>query len=103
MSEPTETDARAHDEREIRAIVDRMFDAWGRGDVVATTPTSDATQPGTGSTAPSVGAQLLATEHWSLLVTRSTTSVGFGSRQVASGLGPMAGHTSVSLALTTPP
>jgi hypothetical protein len=73
MSEPTETDARAHDEREIRAIVDRMFDAWGRGDVVATTPTSDATQPGTGSTAPSVGAQLLATEHWSLLVTRSTT------------------------------
>jgi hypothetical protein len=73
MSEPTETDARAHDEREIRAIVDRMFDAWGRGDVAATTPTSDATQPGTGSTAPSVGAQLLATEHWSLLVTRSTT------------------------------
>jgi uncharacterized protein (TIGR02246 family) len=35
MSGPTETDARAQDDREIRAIVDRMFDAWGRGDAVA--------------------------------------------------------------------
>ena len=35
MSGPTDTDARAQDEREIRAIVDRMFDAWGRGDAVA--------------------------------------------------------------------
>jgi hypothetical protein len=36
-------------------------------------PTSDARQPDTRSTAPSVRAQLLATEHWSLLATRSTT------------------------------
>jgi uncharacterized protein (TIGR02246 family) len=35
MSGPTETDARAQDDREIRAIVDRMFDAWGRGDAAA--------------------------------------------------------------------
>jgi hypothetical protein len=36
-------------------------------------PTSDASQQETGSAAPSVRAQLLATEHWSLLATRSTT------------------------------
>jgi hypothetical protein len=36
-------------------------------------PTSDASQPGTDIAAPSVRAQLLATEHWSLLATRSTT------------------------------
>jgi uncharacterized protein (TIGR02246 family) len=35
MSAPTDADARAQAEREIRAIVDRMFDAWGRGDAVA--------------------------------------------------------------------
>ncbi len=35
MSGPTDTDARAQDDREIRAIVDRMFDAWGRGDAAA--------------------------------------------------------------------
>jgi uncharacterized protein (TIGR02246 family) len=35
MSGPTETDARAQDEQEIRAIVGRMFDAWGRGDAAA--------------------------------------------------------------------
>jgi hypothetical protein len=37
-------------------------------------PTSDASQHGNGGSAPSsVRAQLLATEHWSLLATRSTT------------------------------
>jgi hypothetical protein len=36
-------------------------------------PTSNASHQGTGSAAPSVRAQLLATEHWSLLATRSTT------------------------------
>jgi hypothetical protein len=36
-------------------------------------PTSEASQPGTESVVPSVRAQLLATEHWSLLATRSTT------------------------------
>jgi hypothetical protein len=36
-------------------------------------PASEASQPGTGSVVPSVRAQLLATEHWSLLATRSTT------------------------------
>ena len=36
-------------------------------------PTSEASPPGTGSVVPSVRAQLLATEHWSLLATRSTT------------------------------
>jgi hypothetical protein len=36
-------------------------------------PTSDANQEGTSSAAPSVRAQLLATERWSLLATRSTT------------------------------
>jgi hypothetical protein len=36
-------------------------------------PTSDVRQPDTSSTAPSVRAQLLANEHWSLLATRSTT------------------------------
>jgi hypothetical protein len=35
--------------------------------------TSEASQPGTGSVPPSMRAQLLATEHWSLLATRSTT------------------------------
>jgi hypothetical protein len=35
-------------------------------------PLSDATQPGTGSAVSTVRAQLLATEHWSLLATRST-------------------------------
>jgi uncharacterized protein (TIGR02246 family) len=35
MSGPPEPGARAHDEREIRAIVGRMFDAWGRGDAAA--------------------------------------------------------------------
>jgi len=35
MSGPADTDARAQDEQEIRAIVDRMFDAWGRGDAAA--------------------------------------------------------------------
>jgi uncharacterized protein (TIGR02246 family) len=35
MSGPTDTDARAQDEQEIRAIIDRMFDAWGHGDAVA--------------------------------------------------------------------
>jgi hypothetical protein len=36
-------------------------------------PTSNASQQETGSAAPSVRAQLLATEHWSLLATRSST------------------------------
>jgi hypothetical protein len=36
-------------------------------------PTLDASHQQTGSAAPSVRAQLLATEHWSLLATRSTT------------------------------
>ena len=36
-------------------------------------PTSNASHQGTGSAPPSVRAQLLATEHWSLLATRSTT------------------------------
>jgi hypothetical protein len=37
-------------------------------------PTSDPSQPGAGSSPPpNVRAQLLATEHWSLLATRSTT------------------------------
>jgi hypothetical protein len=36
-------------------------------------PTLDANQQGTSGAAPSVRAQLLATEHWSLLATRSTT------------------------------
>src|SRR4030095_4637687 len=36
-------------------------------------PTSEASPTGTGSVVPSVRAQLLATEHWSLLATRSTT------------------------------
>jgi uncharacterized protein (TIGR02246 family) len=35
MSGPTDADTRAQDDREIRAIVDRMFDAWGRGDAAA--------------------------------------------------------------------
>ena len=38
----------------------------------AARPTSKANREGTGSVAPSVRAQLLATEHWSLLATRST-------------------------------
>src|SRR5215218_9915311 len=36
-------------------------------------PTSEASPPGTGSVVPNARAQLLATEHWSLLATRSTT------------------------------
>jgi hypothetical protein len=36
-------------------------------------PTSNASHQATASAAPSVRAQLLATEHWSLLATRSTT------------------------------
>jgi hypothetical protein len=36
-------------------------------------PTSNASHQQTGSTPPGVRAQLLATEHWSLLATRSTT------------------------------
>jgi hypothetical protein len=39
----------------------------------ASRPTFDASQHGTGSAPSSVRAQLLATEHWSLLATRSTT------------------------------
>src|ERR1017187_5375678 len=35
-------------------------------------PTSETTHPRTGGAPPSVRAQLLATEHWSLLATRST-------------------------------
>ncbi len=36
MSGPTNAgDARAQDEREIRALVDRMFDSWRRGDATA--------------------------------------------------------------------
>src|SRR6266508_1606469 len=35
MSGPTNAATRAQDDQEIRAIVDRMFDAWGRGDAVA--------------------------------------------------------------------
>ena len=35
MSGPTDADARAQDEREIRALVDGMFDAWRRGDAAA--------------------------------------------------------------------
>jgi uncharacterized protein (TIGR02246 family) len=35
MGGPTDADARTQDEREIRALIDRMFDAWGRGDAVA--------------------------------------------------------------------
>jgi hypothetical protein len=36
-------------------------------------PTSNASHQATASVAPSVRAQLLTTEHWSLLATRSTT------------------------------
>src|SRR5215213_10142199 len=43
-------------------------------------PASEASQPGTGSVVPSVRAQLLATEHWSLLATRSTTQSEILSR-----------------------
>jgi uncharacterized protein (TIGR02246 family) len=35
MSAPIGADARAQDEREIRALVDRMFDSWAQGDAVA--------------------------------------------------------------------
>ena len=36
MSGPTDSDATpGQDEREIRALVDGMFDAWGRGDAAA--------------------------------------------------------------------
>jgi uncharacterized protein (TIGR02246 family) len=36
MSEPTGAEAAlGKDEREIRALVDRMFDSWGRGDAAA--------------------------------------------------------------------
>jgi uncharacterized protein (TIGR02246 family) len=36
MSRPTDSDATpGQDEREIRALVDGMFDAWGRGDAAA--------------------------------------------------------------------
>jgi uncharacterized protein (TIGR02246 family) len=35
MSGPTDAAARAQDDQAIRAIVDRMFDAWGRGDAAA--------------------------------------------------------------------
>jgi uncharacterized protein (TIGR02246 family) len=35
MGGSTDAATPAQDEREIRAIVDRMFDAWGRGDAVA--------------------------------------------------------------------
>jgi uncharacterized protein (TIGR02246 family) len=35
MSAPTDADPRAQDEQEIRALVDRMFDSWARGDAVA--------------------------------------------------------------------
>jgi uncharacterized protein (TIGR02246 family) len=35
MSGPTDADPHAQDDREIRAIVDRMVDAWGRGDAAA--------------------------------------------------------------------
>ena len=35
MSAPIDADARAQDEREIRALVDRMFDSWAQGDAVA--------------------------------------------------------------------
>ena len=35
MSGPTDAATRAQDDQEIRAIVDRMFDAWGRGDAAA--------------------------------------------------------------------
>src|ERR671935_238084 len=43
-------------------------------------PMSDASQQGTNGAPPSVRAQLLATEHWSLLATRSTTQSEFLSR-----------------------
>jgi uncharacterized protein (TIGR02246 family) len=32
VSGPTDVDTRARDEREIRALVDRMFESWARGD-----------------------------------------------------------------------
>ena len=35
MSGPTDAATRAQDDQEIRAIVDRMVDAWARGDAVA--------------------------------------------------------------------
>jgi hypothetical protein len=35
MSSRNDADARTQDEREIRAIVDRMFGSWARGDAVA--------------------------------------------------------------------
>ena len=35
MSAPIGADVRAQDEREIRALVDRMFDSWAQGDAVA--------------------------------------------------------------------
>ena len=41
---------------------------------------SDASQQGTNGAPPSVRAQLLATEHWSLLAARSTTQSEFLSR-----------------------
>jgi len=40
--------------------------------VASPTSESEASQPGTGGAPPAVRAQLLATEHWSLLATRST-------------------------------
>ena len=46
----------------------------GASEPSAGQPTSDPSQPGTGSSPPpNIRAQLLATEHWSLLATRSTT------------------------------
>jgi uncharacterized protein (TIGR02246 family) len=35
MSGPTDADTRGQDEREIRALVDRMFGGWVRGDATA--------------------------------------------------------------------
>jgi hypothetical protein len=43
-------------------------------------PTSEASQPGTDGVPPALRAQLLATEHWSLLATRSTAQSEILSR-----------------------
>src|SRR4029450_13197822 len=60
-------------------------------------PTLDADQQGTSGAGPSVRAQLLATEHWSLLATRRTTQSEFLRRSTPSLLWVSA--STVSLAL----
>jgi hypothetical protein len=57
---------------ELRARLGGTFTPVGAPARSAGPPTSEASQPRTGGAPPSVRAQLLATEHWSLLATRST-------------------------------